>query len=97
MTVEFESYNPKRMGRPWIARVTDWPVGGKPEIECGRCVGSCETEVLAAPGDLIRYGQKDHRNPRGTIARWGIVKEDMSVEHVSESDAREHWLDKHAD
>lgn len=89
--VTFDSYNEKRYSRPWIARVINWPVGGKPALEWGAYVGSSsggEVEILARPGDVIRYGQKDNRG-NGTTARWAIVTNTGALELISEREARQ--------
>ncbi|RZS31722.1 hypothetical protein [Corticibacter populi] len=90
VAIAFDSYNGRRYSRPWIARVTAWPVGGKPTLDWGNYVGSDsggEAEVNAKPGDIIRWGQKDGRG-NGTRAYWGVVAEDGSVDRVTEVQAR---------
>ena len=91
--VEFDGYNARRYGRPWIAKVVEWPVGGKPALEWGAYIGSSsggEVEILAKPGDIIRYGQKDNRG-NGTTARWAIVKETGELDLISEREARKSY------
>lgn len=94
ITLATPAYNEKRYGAPWIARVVSWPVGGKAEIQFGNFLGDArngtvgELEIMAKPGDVVRWGQKDNRNPRYTEANWGVVAEDGSIETVTESAAR---------
>lgn len=90
VTVEFSSYNEKRYSRPWIAKITSWPVGGKPTVEWGNFVGSDsggEGEIMARPGDIVRWGQKDNRG-NGTRAYWGVVQSDGTINHCTEVAAR---------
>lgn len=89
-TTRFGSYNARRYSRPWIARVTAWPIGGKPELAWGGYCGDDsggEAEILARPGDIIRYGQRDGRGNNGENA-WAIAQEDGSLRIVSQSEAR---------
>jgi len=90
VTIEFSPYNTRRWGRPWIAKVTDWPIGKPPVLEFGGLVG-LTTEIDAAPGQIVRYGQKDGRG-RGTQSDWGIVQADGSMIHSTPERCREHWL-----
>ena len=88
--IETDSYNTRHYGRPWIARVTDWPVGGPPELEWSGWVGQDgkegRLEIVAAPGDIIRWGQKDRRG-NGTEKNWGVVQPDGSVVEVDPTEA----------
>lgn len=90
VAVKFGGYNARRYGKPWIARVASWPVGGQPDLLFGSYVGdSCggEAEVPALPGDIVRWGQKDHRGSRSE-AFFGVVLEDGTIEKVSPVKAR---------
>jgi len=91
ITITMPPYNPRRYGRPWIARVVDWPVGRRPRLIWGGYIGDARggvVEILAAPGNILRWGQKDHRG-KNTTALWGIVRDDGAVHEVSEVEARE--------
>jgi hypothetical protein len=85
------SYNHRRYSRPWIARVTAWPVGGRPELEWGRYLGDeagGELEIMAHEGDIIRSGQKDTRGHNGGND-WYIVDASVGgLRHVTEPEAR---------
>ena len=97
VAIEFGSYNPRRYGKPWIAKVTAWPVGGNAELDWGSYCGDDdggEAIVDAAPGDIVRWGQRDHRGGN-TTAHWGIVREDGSVDECTAPDARHHWREAH--
>lgn len=86
----FDSYNQRRYGRPWIGRVTAWPVGGRPEIEFGRYAGDDnggEAEIMAYPGDIIRWGQKDMRSNK-TDNDWGILQTNGTIVDCTQTEAR---------
>lgn len=74
---KFPSYDDKKFGRPWIARVTAWPVGQRAELAWGTFLGDPatggEAELEARPGDVVRYGQKDRRTNHDAAARWAFV------------------------
>lgn len=91
VTVAFNGYNPRRYSRPWIALVTAWPVGRSPELAFGNYIGSAvggEAEVLARPGALVKWGQKDLRGNH-TTSCWGSVEDDGSIRQVSQQEARQ--------
>lgn len=46
ISVEYDAYNLRRYSRPWIARVSAWPVGGVPTMEWGSYVGDEKGEKL---------------------------------------------------
>lgn len=88
--VAFDRFNARRYGQPWIARVVRWPPGKRCDLTFGIFLGSAsggDGEVLARAGDIIRWGQRDHRG-RHTWARWGIAQDDGSVQPCAERDAR---------
>jgi len=93
VTKHFGGYNPRRYSRPWICRVVRWDVGKRPEVEWGRFLGniggSGEVEIMARPGDIIRWGQRDNRAAVWKSEReWGIVEADGTVTDCTESQAR---------
>lgn len=90
VTVEFTPYNTRRYGRPWIAKVTNWPIGKQPTLEFGGLVG-LTTEIDATPGQIVRYGQRDNRGNHSQ-SDWGIVQENGGVEPSTPEKCREHWL-----
>lgn len=96
---EFKSYNQRRYGRPWIAKITSWPVGGKPEVAWGSYLGDDnggEVEIEAVPGDIVRTGQKDHRGGN-TDASWYIVQADGSLSSSDAAESRKAWDARQAD
>ena len=87
--IETESYNERRYGKPWIAKVdfSDnansgyfsnlFPTGN---FAWGNWVGDPGSTGLlildAEPGDVVARGQKDNRGRRENSApRWAIVNE----------------------
>ena len=94
VTVAFPSYNEKRYGSPWIARVTLRPVGSRPDLVFGNYLGdhrnggAGEAEILAKPGDIVRWGQKDNRGNKNTEAYWGVVNDDATITRLTEAEAR---------
>jgi hypothetical protein len=89
--VTFSGYNSRRYSRPWIARITEWPVGGQPVLQWGAFVGNDdggEVEIMAAPGDIIRYGQKDTRKLSGSMNEWAVAEADGTLRTVTPAEAR---------
>lgn len=94
ITISHGAYNHRRYSRPWIAKVTAWPVGAQPELAWGAFLGDDmggETEIEAHPGDIIRSGQKDNRNPRKSDNNWYIVADDGTLIDATASTARTAW------
>ncbi len=90
VTIHYGSYNARRMSRPWIAKVTSWPVGGRPELAFGTYLGNDnggDLEIMALPGDIIRDGQKDGRGNNGTND-WSVVEADYTVRTIDQAEAR---------
>jgi hypothetical protein len=90
VTITFDPYNTRRYGRPWIARVTDWPIGKSPVLEFGGLFG-LTAEIEASPGAVVRWGQRDNRG-NNTTARWGIVQVNGDVTRTTPEECREQWL-----
>lgn len=93
ITKSFNGYNKRRYGRPWIAKVAGWD-GPRPDLAWGAYHGDDDggyCEVEAAPGDIVRWGQKDNRGGN-TSADWGIVGEGGEVLEVTAAAARTHWV-----
>jgi hypothetical protein len=91
IAITFESFNPRRYSRPWIARVVAWPVGKKPELTFGNYCGDengGEVEIIAYPGNIIRYGQRDGRRVDRSINNWAVVGDDYAVRDIKQPEAR---------
>lgn len=95
VVVETKMYNERRYGRPWIAVVTKWDVGARPVLSFGAWLGrdgqAGQLEIKAAPGSIVRHGQKDYRGGKG-IDEWAIVEADGSLRDVTQVEARAWWL-----
>lgn len=93
VTITSNAYNEHRYGLPWIAKVTKWAVGGKPELSFGTFLGtpgsSGECEIEAEPGDIIRWGQKDYRNPSKSESKYGVVSPTGEIRTITMVEARE--------
>jgi len=91
VSMEWHGYNDRRYSKPWIALVTAWPVGGNPELTFGGYTGDDsggELEISARPGDVLKFGQKDYRNPRHTRSDFGVVEADLTVREITPAEAR---------
>ena len=94
--VNYEAYNAKRYGRPWISKVTEWAEGQNPKVEFGSYVGDDNggyVTISADPGDIIRHGQKDNRQPKNNTYDWYMVKETGVLTPIKVTEARDIFLD----
>jgi len=88
---ETRSYNSRRYGRPWIARVTF--EGAKPQYSWGDYIGDENggiLEVEASEGDVIASGQRDHRKGDPNIYYY-IVETGGKLREVTKAEAYKHW------
>lgn len=96
ITIETDQYNERRLGRPWIAVVASWESGQRPELRWGSWIGrdGCAgmLEIEARPGDILRWGQKDHRRPQNSRSEWAVVLHTGRLRDVSDVSAREYYL-----
>ncbi len=94
VSIDWDSYNQRRYSKPWIGKITKWDIGQNPNIEWGGYVGDDNggmTEISAFEGDIIRYGQKDHRG-NNTCNCWAIVDADGDIDNVTPVQARKHFF-----
>jgi hypothetical protein len=81
--VNTASYNSRRYGKPWIAKV-DF-ANPKGDFTWGVWVGDLgDSGILvinAEPGDIIARGQRDHRG-NGTSVHYSQVQEDGTRLHL---------------
>lgn len=89
VTVTFQSYNARRYGKPWVAKITDWPVGKHPTLEFGATT-DLVAEIEAEPGAIVRWGQRDYRG-KNTEAEWGIVRAGGVIEDATAARCLKHW------
>jgi len=96
---KFAGYNPRRYGKPWIVRITSWPVGGKPDVEWGTYIGDDnggEVEIQADAGDIVRIGQNDYRGGK-SFAGWYIVQADGTLRETDAAGARKAYDERIAE
>ena len=70
---ETDSYNDRRYGKPWIARV-DFSANPQGEFTWGTWIGDPGDagllEIEAEIGDIVARGQKDFRKPKNSAPDW---------------------------
>lgn len=89
LRVEFGSYNSRRYGKPWIAKIKSWDTGKQPDLEFGSYYGDDTggvAEIAAKEGDIIRWGQRDNRG-NNTDNNWGIFR-NGKLESINAPEAR---------
>ncbi len=74
------SYNERRYGRPWIAKVVITPAKPGGEFAWGQWIGDARNggagELILdniEPGDIYAKGQKDNRKPRNSAPDYYIL------------------------
>lgn len=93
ISIQVKGYNPRRYGRPWIARITEWEEGETAVMKFGSFTGNDdggEVSVVGNIGDVVRWGQKDYRG-NNTTNFWGIVQDSGQVEECSPVEAKAHF------
>lgn len=96
MTTKIElktgSYNQRRYGKPWIARV-NFSHNPKGDFEWGNWIGNHNTGseglliIEANEGDIVAHGQKDFRNPKYTEVNYCQVRNGKLVTLASKVEA----------
>lgn len=82
------SYNHRRMGRPWIAKV-DFATP-KGEFVFGDWTGDAYNggegvlTITADPGDIIAKGQKDNRQPKNSAPDFYVVLPDGKLDPIGD-------------
>jgi hypothetical protein len=94
ITIETGSYNERRYGKPWIAKV-EFDASGNTSFSFGNWVGSPgyegELVIDAERGDIVARGQKDHRKGNGYTTYY-IVDENGDLDEVgSKGSAYKAW------
>lgn len=84
----FGSYNERRYGKPWGAKIT-FPDSIKPKYDFDGYWDGSHVLINADIGDVVAFGQRDHRG-NGTKKSLFIVEPDGELTQVSEANAREH-------
>jgi len=88
ITIETSSYNHRRMGKPWIAKVDfsspkgDFAWGDWTGDHYNGGVGVLSIE--ANPGDIIAIGQKDNRQPKNSAPDFFVVTTIGELEKIGD-------------
>lgn len=88
ITIETKSYNQRRRGKPWIAKV-DFATP-KGEFSWGDWTGDHYNggegvlSISANPGDIIAQGQKDNRQPKNSAPHFFVVAPDGSLDNLGD-------------
>jgi hypothetical protein len=89
ITLDVTSYNPRRYGKPWIARV-DFGSDPKGDFHFGDFVGDPgQAGVLVIEvneGDIVAWGQKDYRGHNSEIL-WHQVRDGRLVKLGGKAEA----------
>lgn len=100
LQIETSSYNERRYGKPWIAKV-DFVTDKKGAFHFGDWIGATGSsgllELDCEPGDVVARGQKDTRKPVNSTPDYYIVQEDGSLDWVKKVDAYKHFLSRKAE
>lgn len=76
ITISTSSYNDRRYGKPWIARL-DFSVSAAGEFRWGNWLGQSgeegELSLEVNPGDVVAHGQKDSRKPRNSAPDYSYI------------------------
>ncbi len=99
--IETNTYNEKRYGRPWIARV-DFSQNPKGNFAFGTWVGEPGYKGIllldAEPGDIVAKGQKDYRKPANSTPCFYFVKENGELERLgTKGVAYKYWRKQNSD
>lgn len=95
LSIDTDSYNERRYGHPWIAKV-DFANSAKGEFTwgdwCGQ-KGQAGTLYLdVTVGDIVARGQKDNRRTRNSSPDYYIVQDNGTLgDIVTKADAYKHW------
>ena len=91
ITIETSSYNQRRMGKPWIAKV-DFS-NPKGDFSWGEWTGDHYNggegilSISASPGDIIAKGQKDNRQPRNSAPVFFVVSQTGTLDAIGDKGA----------
>jgi hypothetical protein len=100
--IETASYNQRRYGKPWVARV-DFSGSTKGEFFWGDWTGDHYNggegvlTINANPGDIIARGQKDFRKPRNSAPDFSVVCANGELEDIGDKGAAYKYYLEHKD
>jgi len=88
ITINTSSYNQRRMGKPWIAKV-DFSTP-KADFSFGDWTGDQYNggegvlSISALPGDIIATGQKDNRQPKNSAPDFFVITESGKLDSIGD-------------
>jgi hypothetical protein len=95
---ETPSYNERRFGKPWCARVVGVEKSGKLTYDfaawTGRPGDAGLLRVACKPGEIIAYGQKDQSNPAKSEHRILLMDDTGRMTEISAAEAAKLLLTK---
>lgn len=101
ITIDTISYNQRRMGRPWIARVDfSTPKG---DFLWGDWTGDHYNggagvlSINADAGDIIATGQKDNRQPKNSAPNFYVVTPEDELKDLGDKGAAYKYYLEHKD
>lgn len=98
ITKNTKSYNKRRYGKPWIAKIDfadpkgsfAWGEWTGDHLNGGEGVLIIE----AKPGDIIAIGQKDSRQPKNSAAAYYVISEEGEIVDLGDKGtAYKHYLE----
>ena len=102
ITIETSSYNHRRYGKPWIAKV-DFSQSTKGDFAWGDWTGDHYNggegvlSINANSGDIIAKGQKDFRKPRNSAPDFFVVEANGALDMLGDKGAAyKHYLEQKA-
>ena len=100
ITINTGSYNHRRYGKPWIAKV-DFDSSAKGEFSWGEWTGDHYNggegvlSIDTNPGDIIAKGQKDNRQPRNSAPDFFIVSATGDLDSIGDKgNAYKYFLER---
>lgn len=98
LTIETGSYNSKRYGKPWIAKI-NFEDNKQGNFFWGEWVGESGEEGMlilenVEVGDIVSRGQRDSRKMSNSAPTFYIVRDGLELERVSKIEAYKHWIQK---
>jgi hypothetical protein len=92
VTKSTSSYNDRRYGKPWIAKlIYDPSQSGNLRFNWGKWIGDNgsegQLEIEVNIGDYIALGQKDFRKPRNSAPEFYLVLVDGTLQSTTRIDA----------
>jgi len=100
ITKETSSYNQRRMGKPWIARVA-FNESSQGEFLWGSWTGDAYNggegilSINVNPGEIVAIGQKDNRQPRNSAPVFYVVSATGILDYIGDKGAAYKYFLEH--